>query len=275
MHIEQSAQPFFISKETLSSWDKRPHKHNFFELVFIEAGTGIQCINDNHLAYRPGNIFLLPPLDCHSFQIADATTFIFIRFNSLFFRKDSQQLMDYSEWFQHLHYILSTYNRLPGDLIHSESDKQMLITLIQGIYDEYINKRSHSDSIIRAHLFALLNILQRNFEQRFKSEQGSEDKQVGNILQYIQFNLFDNEKLRVEALAAVFHLSPTYVGEFFRKKTGESLKDYILKSRVHVARSRLETSDQSAKEIAAELGFTDASHMAKVIKKYYPPSSAC
>jgi YesN/AraC family two-component response regulator len=275
MHIEQSVQPFFISKEILSSWDRRPHRHNFFELVYIEAGTGSQCINSSELAYGPGNIFLLPPYDCHTFQIAEPTTFVFIRFNSLFFKKDSKQLMDYSEWFQHLHYILSTYNRQPGDIIRSSSDKQMLITLIQAIYDEYSNKRGHCDSIIRAHLFALLNILLRNFEQCFKNGQATTDQQVGAMLQYIQFNLFDNDKLRVEALAAEFHLSPTYVGEYFRKKAGESLKDYILKSRVNVAKSRLENSDQSAKEIAFELGFTDASHMAKVIKKYYPPSSAC
>ena len=275
MRVEHSAQPFFVSRESLQDWTQRPHQHNFFELVYIEEGSGEQCINHTVIPYQQDNIFLLPPLDCHSFVITKPTTFIFIRFNGLFFKKDSMQMMDYTEWFQNLHYILSSYNRQPGDIIHNAADKNMLVTLIKGIYGEYIDKREQSDSIIRAHMFALLNILRRNFEQTFKSEHQSGDKQVSDMLQYIQFHLFDNEKLRIETLAGQFNLSTSYVSEYFRKKTGESLKEYILKSRVNVAQSRLENSDQSAKEIAYELGFTDASHMAKVIKKYYPTEPAC
>jgi AraC-like DNA-binding protein len=275
MQVENSVQPFFVTREALEEWTQRPHQHNFFELVYIEKGRGEQCINHSLIRYQQDNIFLLPPYDCHSFQIAEPTTFIFIRFNGLFFKKDSMQMMDYTEWFQNLHYILSSYNRQPGDIVHNASDKNMLVTLIKGIYEEYTDKRGQSDSIIRAHMFALLNILRRNFEQTFKSEHQSGEKQVSDMLQYIQFNLFDNEKLRIESLAAQFNLSPTYVSEYFRKKTGENLKEYILKSRVNVAHSRLQNSDQSAKEIAYELGFTDASHMAKVIRKYYPAEEVC
>jgi YesN/AraC family two-component response regulator len=275
MHIENSTHPFFVSREEVAEWTRRPHQHNFFELVFIETGSGLQCINQNKIPYTTGNIFLLPPYDCHSFTIQDPTVFIFIRFNSLFFRKDSLQMMDYTEWFRNLHYILSSYNRQPGDIINNSSDKNMLVSLIKGICGEYSNKGEQSQSIIRAHMFTLLNIVMRNFEQTFRNGNKNLDKQASDILQYVQFNLFDNEKLRIESIASEFHLSPTYVGEYFRKKTGESLKEYVLRSRVNVAKSRLENSEQSAKEIAFELGFTDASHMSKVIKKYYPPHSSC
>src|SRR5690349_8627133 len=108
MHIENSTHPFFVSKEEIAEWNRRPHQHNFFELVYIESGSGLQCINNNKIPYKGGNIFLLPPYDCHSFTIQAPTVFIFIRFNSLFFRKDSLQMMDYTEWFQNLHYILSS-----------------------------------------------------------------------------------------------------------------------------------------------------------------------
>lgn len=275
MHIENATQPFFINREEIVEWTRRPHKHNFFELVFIEAGSGLQCINQSLFPYAAENIFLLPPYDCHSFTIQEPTIFVFIRFNSLFFRKDSLQMMDYTEWFQNLHYILSSYNRQPGDIINNSSDKKMLVNLIKGICAEYDSKNEQSQSIIRAHMFTLLNIVMRNFEQTFRNGNKSSGKQAGDILQYVQFNLFDNEKLRIESIAVEFHLSPTYVGEYFKKKTGENLKEYILKARVNVAKSRLENSEQSAKEIALELGFTDASHMSKVIKKYYPPHSSC
>jgi len=272
MLIENTIHPFTVSVEELEAWSRRPHKHNFFELVYIEKGTGRQCINDHNIAYAEENIFLLPPFDCHSFQIHTPTRFVFIQFNALFFQKDTHQLMDYSNWFNNLHYIISTYNRQPGDIIHNASDKALIINLIRGIEHEFKNKQEQSDSIIRGNMFALLNILVRNFESTFRESNPLPDKAAGDMLQYIQYNLFDNDKLRVDTLASEFNLSANYVSEYFKKKTGETLKEFILKSRVNVAYSRIQNSGKSMNEIAWELGFTDASHLSKMIKKYFPPS---
>lgn len=64
------------------------------------------------------------------------------------------------------------------------------------------------------------------------------------------------------------------MGEYFKKKSGESLKEYILKSPVNVSQSRMQYSGQGLKEIAYNMGFTDASDLAKEIKKYYDVSGA-
>ncbi|QEE50249.1 helix-turn-helix domain-containing protein [Flavobacterium alkalisoli] len=268
MHIENSLMPFDIEKETLTLWSRRPHKHNFFELVFIEEGTGKQCINGTLLPYQDESIFLLPPYDCHSFEIESETTFVFIRFNALFFKEDKRTLMDYSQWFANLHFILSSYNRIPGDIIHSDSDRAVMTSLIRSMQREK-EQNSASESILRTNMVALLNLLLRNFENSFLEKHQDKDLQTRDLLQYIQYNLFDNSKLKTDIIADEFKLSPNYVGEYFKKKTGESLKEYILKARVNVAQSRIEYSGQSLKEIAYDLGFTDASHMTKVIKKYY------
>ncbi|SFQ55055.1 AraC-like ligand binding domain-containing protein [Flavobacterium akiainvivens] len=268
MHIENSLQPFDIEKETLTEWTRRPHRHNFFELVFIQEGNGNQCINGSILPYSGQSIFLLPPYDCHSFEIDKPTTFVFIKFNALFFKEDKRTMMDYSQWFSNLHYILSTYNRTPGDVIHSDADKAVMISLINSMQLER-QQANFSESILRTNMVAMLNILLRNFENSFFEKHKDKDNQTRDVLQYIQFNLFDNNKLKSDVIAGEFNLSPNYVSEYFKKKTGESLKEYILKSRVNVAQSRMEYSGQSLKEIAYDLGFTDASHMTKVIKKYY------
>ncbi len=268
MQVEHTAQPFVIQEELLHKWTKRPHQHNFFELVLIKKGKGSQCINGSILPYQDESIFLLPPYDCHSFEITSPTQFIFIRFNALFFQEDARQLMDYSEWFKNLYYILSSYNRIPGDIIQSSDDKSLIINLINSMQRELLSPQA-STSILRTNMVAMLNLLVRNFENTFRDSHKAKDNQTKDILQYIQYNLFDNEKLKVEAIAHEFNLAPTYVGEFFKKKVGENLKEYILKARVNVAQSRIQYSGQSLKEIAYDLGFTDASHLNKVIKKYY------
>lgn len=274
MHIENTIQPFQVTIEAQHEWTKRPHKHNFFELVYIEEGSGEQCINNSTMAYGKDSIFLLPPFDCHSFHIETPTRFVFICFNALFFKKDALHLMDYTDWFNNLHYILSNYNRQPGEIIAPGADKTMLVNLIKGIAHEYLHRQAQSDSIIRAHMFALLNILVRNFEHSLRENHRTAGRQAGDMLHYVQHNLFNNDKLHAEALAAEFHIAASYVSEYFKKKTGENLKEYILKSRVNVAQSRMQSSGQSIKEIAQELGFTDASHLSKVLKKYFPPPAA-
>lgn len=241
MQIEHTIQPFDIQEEVLEEWTKRPHKHNFFELVFIKSGSGNQCINGNILPYEKESIFLLPPYDCHTFEIKSPTEFIFIRFNALFFQVDKQELMDYSGWFKNLHYILSSYNRVPGDIVHSEPDRALMITLINSMCHES-RQPVCSDSILRTSMAAMLNVLIRNFEQRFRDSHKVKDSQIKDLLQYIQYNLFDNDKLRVETIASEFSMAPTYVGEYFKKKTGENLKEYILKARVNVAQSRMQYS---------------------------------
>lgn len=60
MITESTDQMLEIHVEELSTWDKRPHKHNFFEIVYIDQGSGLQCINQSEFAYQAGNIFLLP-----------------------------------------------------------------------------------------------------------------------------------------------------------------------------------------------------------------------
>ena len=76
------------------------------------------------------------------------------------------------------------------------------------------------------------------------------------------------EKLKVDVLASQFHLSPTYISEFFRKNMGVSLREYIAKSRLKLVEIRLLYSDFKLVEIAEELGFTDASHLSRTFKKY-------
>lgn len=271
MRIETSVQPFYLEVQELSEWTARPHKHNFFELVYIESGEGSQCINDHHADYKQGSIFLLPPLDCHSFIVNKPTRFVFVKFTGAFFGKDEAMQPDYSEWFNKLNYILVNYNREAGEVIKDASDRLHICNLVKGIQQEYYNQDSHSQSIIRANMIAVLNLLVRNSEKIFLEQAQSATSNVLHILNYIQRYLFDNEKLKVENMARQFYFSKNYLSEYFKKNIGEGLKEYIVKSKVAVAQDRIRRSGYSLKEVAYELGFTDASHLTKMIKKYGQP----
>ena len=272
MQVEQAHAPLELTVEETTQWIQRPHQHNFFELVFIDEGEGFQCINHRHFPYRRHNVFLLPPLDCHSFEVTTPTRFVFLRFTNQVFDPHRGGDLDFKGWFQKLSYILINYNRVPGDVVHSDRDKQHLIHSLQLIRDEYDKSDAFSPTLIQTALVTILNLLTRQIETALFQTPAIADphsRRFMQVLNHIQHNLFENEPLRVAALAGESGMSPTYFSEYFRRHAGESLQTYIIKSRLKVAETRLLHSDNSAKEIAYELGFTDTSHFSRTFKKYY------
>lgn len=268
MHTESTTKLFEIHIEELSSWEKRPHKHNFFEIVYVEKGAGLQCINQHEFEYKEGNIFLLPPLDCHSFKIAEPSRFYFIRFTDNYFLQDGG-LTSYKDWFDKIAYIIANYNKVPGDIISTERERNFIIDNIKSIYQEYLSADSYSEAIIAGSIASTLNILARSIEKRYVDQANEIDNRFGDILRYINTHIFNSDNLRVPVLAEKFSISKTYFSEYFKKQSGISLADYIIKSKLRIVETKVLHTDLSLKEIAYQLNFTDSSHLAKSFKKVY------
>ena len=246
--------------------------HSFqIELVWIKAGSGTQCINYNEYPYSTGSLFLLPPLKCHSFQIDQPSHFVFIKFTSDFFQPKSLRGAHQDEWFKEAAYILSHYNQLPGDIIHSELDRQHIYTLVDLILKENRNYGPDSASLIKSLMTSILEILLRNIKRSSYYEvaqSADQDERIIRLLSYINEHLAEPHLLKVNQLAHTFSLSPAYLSEFFRKKVNMSLREYIIKAKLKWVEIRLLNSDYTLTEIADELSFTDVSHLSKTFKKY-------
>ena len=268
MYTEKTNKLFEIYIEELSSWEKRPHKHNFFEIVYIEKGSGRQCINNHEFEYKEDNIFLLPPLDCHSFKIEEESRFYFIRFTDHYFFKNDG-LTNYKDWFDKIAYILANYNKIPGDIIPTERERNFIINNIKSIHKEYLSSDSYSDSIIAGSIASILNVLARSIEKRYVDQANEIDNRFGEILRYINTNILNSENLRIPKLAEKFGISKSYFSEYFKKQAGISLADYIIKSKLRIVETKVLHTDLSLKEIAYQLNFTDSSHLARSFKKVY------
>ena len=271
MQVLEVYKPFEIQELELNTWRRRPVKNNFFELVLIKAGRGTQCINYNEYPYEKGSLFLLPPLQCHSFQMEEPSRFVFLKFTSDFFRSNTPSAVNQQEWFKEAAYVLSNYNQLPGDIIHSELDRQHIQTLIELILKENGNFRTGSSALIKSFMTSILEILVRNIKQSSFYELGTatdKDERITKLLSYINEHLSEPQLLKVDQLAKTFLLSPTYLSEFFRKNVNMPLREYIIKAKLKLVEIRLLNSNYTLTEIADELSFTDVSHLSKTFKKY-------
>ncbi len=270
MQILEAYKPFEIQEIELTDWKQRPVKNNFFELVLIKNGEGTQCINYNHHSYSKGSMFLLPPLKCHSFTIEQPTKFVFLKFTDSFFKSEKRNSEEKNEWFKEASYILSNYNQLPGDIIKNEMDREHLSNLTSMILQESRNYGNESITLIKSLMNCIMEILIRNIKKGnfYEVPQNNTDDRITKMLTYINEHIDKPDLLKVENLAEVFMMSPTYVSEFFKKQVSMSLREYIIKGKLKLVEIRLLNSDFTLTQIADDLGFTDVSHLSKTFKRY-------
>lgn len=77
-----------------------------------------------------------------------------------------------------------------------------------------------------------------------------------------------SEPISAERMAEEFFISRPYLSAKFKRETGMTLTDFILREKTEEAKRLLRYSDKSAAAIGEYLGFSSHSHFIRVFKKY-------
>lgn len=270
MYVQNLYEPFEIEISKVQECPCRPHKHTFFELVYIMEGKGSYYINENRYQYRRENLFLVMPHDNHHTEVGELTTFIFIRFNNIFLeaQKAQNSYSNLGDWIKKLEYILQNSNRLLGCIIRNDYDKPLLKALMLAILQEHSNKQFLQNEVVQNLINTIITLVARNISLHIPENLHDGSNPSFDMVQYIHQNIYDPEKLKAEAIATHFNISLNYISEYFKKHTGENLHSYIMNYKLRLVETRLQHSNMRLNEIAYELGFTDESHLTKSFKKY-------
>jgi transcriptional regulator GlxA family with amidase domain len=86
------------------------------------------------------------------------------------------------------------------------------------------------------------------------------------VEEYIDAHL--GETISVDALADVAGLSPSHFSREFKKSSGVSPSDYLVRRRVQRTMELLTGTDLSLAEIALAVGFPDQSHCSRSFRKH-------
>ncbi|WP_264535422.1 AraC family transcriptional regulator [Flavobacterium sp. N1736] len=259
--------PFEVDVRELEQFPKTTRKNNFFELIYVVSGTGIQIINNNQFHYQAGNLFLVTPQDIHSFEVLTPTKFFFLRFNEYYIKTNPQNGMQ--ETVQRMEYILQNASHRPGCILKNQVDKPLIASLIESIINEQTNQQIYHQKITEQIVNAIITIVARNIALKLpKNIKESTGETVLEILHYIQENIYNPKQLKANLISEHFNISLNYLGKYFKKQTGETLHDYIANYKLRLIEARLLNSDMRINEIADELHFSDESHLNKVFRKH-------
>ncbi|PIF31796.1 AraC family transcriptional regulator [Flavobacterium sp. 9] len=259
--------PFEVDFKELEQFPKTTRKNNFFELIYVVDGTGIQIINNNKFQYRKGNLFLVTPQDVHSFEILTPTKFFFLRFNEYYIKTNSQN--GQAETVLRMEYILQNASHRPGCILKNKIDKPLIASLIESIINEETNQQIYHQKITEQIVNAIITVVARNIALKLpKNIKETTGEMVLEILHYIQEHIFNPKELKADRISEHFNISLHYLGKYFKKQTGETLQEYIANYKLRLIEARLLNSDMRINEIADELNFSDESHLNKVFKKH-------
>lgn len=83
---------------------------------------------------------------------------------------------------------------------------------------------------------------------------------------YLEANF--HEPLQLHDIAREVTLSPFHFSRMFKRSTGVSVMEYLIRFRLNQAKYLLGATDLSIREIAEQSGFADQSYFGKVFKRY-------
>ncbi|AXY73747.1 AraC family transcriptional regulator [Paraflavitalea soli] len=252
-------QPLLISDFEVDEWHHPVHSHNHYELIYIKKGRGTHTINQVPYPYKAGNVFLLGPDDEHYFQITAATRFIYLKFNDPYKYKD---LSGAGYSWQKLEYLIKSRETHAAGFALTSADQLITSQLFQ-VVAALKEDTNHNEPLIWLQLLAIATVLQRNMPELRTDTNRSRDMQA--VFCYLHKHIYTPEHLRATAIAANFNMTADYIGPWFKRNTGITLREYIHDYRKVLINQRIASRQYSLKEIAAEFGLTDESHVKKIV----------
>ncbi|MFC3768432.1 AraC family transcriptional regulator [Paenibacillus sp. GCM10012303] len=89
---------------------------------------------------------------------------------------------------------------------------------------------------------------------------------VHQAIRYIVNNY--QEPIKIEDIASHVHLSPSYFSRLFKRVTGCTVTEYLIKYRLRIAKELLTGTDGSLGEIAHTAGFCSQSYFSKMFRQF-------
>ena len=234
---------YCVLKKCSPSWRLQPQAVDKYDVTYIIKGNARYTIDRKIYELGPGDLLCLAegveieavtypknPMHCFS-----------VNFNSLYTTTTKDPFLP---------------------MIKNIGIRKELVELFREMTLSWLNKQDGYIMKTRALLMLILHRL--NEILVFKNDNMSGDYRINKITRFIAAHYSD--KLTVKDLAELVNLNKAYLGRLFKKQTGISIDQYIIKIRVRNAESMLQSGDYKVQEVAEHCGFSDVFHFYKLFR---------
>ncbi|WP_205513271.1 helix-turn-helix domain-containing protein [Longitalea arenae] len=251
-----------------------PFRPNFFSFLFIKDAFGNYTIDDLNFPMVPGTVYFTNPGNFRRFEWHKITDTCLLVFNESYLKEQVHPDI-YREFSFLLTETVEPRVLTPEQFVIIEE-------LYTFIYREHHGQSPYKNKVIGSSVVTLLLKIKEYFFQDYNPiYEGNRSSQiVKTFKQNLEQHFRDlasgktDTQLRVQDYADKQFLHVNYLSSVITSKTGKSITAWIADKTIAEAKVMLQDKSMNIKEIAAKLGFLEASHFSNYFKKHTHQSPA-
>lgn len=240
---------------------KYPHRHDFFEVLFLEKGSGFHIIDSNKYEIKPPSIFFMSPGQAHRFEFSnDIEGYIFI-FTPDFYlinQTNPNRLIEFPFFF-------TIQQDNPPLLLEEKSNVDFLKSLFKKGIDLDFSKEKNIE-VLRS----LLDLILTSSSSLYEVEHQQKNRGKGHIIvkQFYQLiEEFHKDNLTVNQFAEKLALTPNHLTQTIKKLTGKTTNEIIKSKQILEIKRLLIHTNLGVSEIANQFNFADQSYFTRFFRK--------
>lgn len=244
--------------------DGEPHRHSFFELVYVLQGSATHHLGQEVTQLHPGAYFIIDTGSVHCYQDADDCHIVNCLFLPEYIDRALAECPSLSSLLsnQVMHFGVPVDIRAADRVFHDTDGT--VRRLIQAMEQEYAAKKTGYMELLRCHLTQILVHAVRAWETA--EQQRTPHKAVAAVTEQLRADYA--KPLCLEALSREVGYTPQYLSALFRKDTGMSLQEFLQRLRVQEACRLLGQKTLSLSQIALTVGYSDSKHFSRIFRRY-------
>lgn len=245
---------YFVNRKCTPGWSIVEDMIDFHDLTYVYRGKSVYLVNGEEYVLNEGDFVYIPAGNVRSA-----------------YTSSDEPMQCYAANFR-LHMLGEGQSEvvLPFDRVFKLGVCAELIRLYSELDHIWVEQSYNYEMKSRAVFMLILDKLLNRLASSVPMQR--EDPRLQNVKQYILQNFMN--RIELNHLADIAELNPVYLGAYFKKSNGCTIKQYITRIRINNAESLLSTGGYSVSEAAVRSGFDDMYYFSKVYRscKGYAPS---
>ena len=241
---------------------KYPHRHDFFEVLYLSKGTGFHIIDSNKYEIQPPCVFFMSPGQAHKIEFSsDIEGYIFI-FTPEFYlinQTNPNRLIEFPFFFN-----IRQENR---PLILESSEE---VFFLENLFKKGIAEIGKGENYSIELLRSVLDLILTSCAVLYKTDENLLAKGKGHIMVKKFFKLVEENyqnNLSVNEYADKLAITPNHLTQTVNQLTGKTSSQIIKAKQVLEIKRLLVHTNLSVTEIAFRLNFPDQSYFTKFFKR--------
>jgi len=241
---------------------KYPHRHDFFEVLYLLKGSGYHVIDTNKYEIKPPCVFFMSPGQAHKLELSnDIEGFIFI-FTADFYllnRSNQNSLIEFP-------FFYTIHQDNPPLLLQNENDIRFLESLFRQGISEIRDAAESNTEMLRS----ILDLILTTCAARYQVTENLLNKGKGQILVKRFFHLVEENHLKnlsMSDYSGMIGVTPNHLTQTVKLLTGKTSSQIIKAKQLLEIKRLLVHTNLSVSEIANQLNFEDQSYFTKFFKR--------